>query len=59
MRSSWLFAAVLVACPAGLTHAAVKTKAVTYRHDGSTFKGHLAWDDAAQGKRPGVLVVHE
>src|SRR5215471_17411590 len=59
MRSSFLFAAVLVACPAGLAHAAVKTKAVTYRHDGGTFKGHLAWDDAIQGKRPGVLVVHE
>src|SRR5262249_25951461 len=28
-------------------------------HGGVTFKGHLAWDDSARGKRPGVLVVHE
>jgi dienelactone hydrolase len=39
--------------------AAVKTKAVAYEHGGVHFTGHLAWDDAATGKRPGVLVVHE
>ena len=41
------------------SHAEVKTKAITYMYDGTTFKGHLAWDDAAKGKRPGILVVHE
>src|SRR5690242_2575534 len=59
MRSSWLLAASLVACHAGLAQAEVRTKEVTYTHGGTTFKGHLAWDDAAKGKRPGVLVVHE
>jgi dienelactone hydrolase len=39
--------------------AAVKTKTVSYTYDGTTFKGYLAWDDAIQDKRPGVLVVHE
>lgn len=39
--------------------AAVQTKEITYSHEGVNFKGHLAWDDAVQGKRPGVLVVHE
>ena len=39
--------------------AEVKTKDVAYTFEGVTFKGFLAWDDAAQGKRPGVLVVHE
>ncbi|MCI0641495.1 MAG: dienelactone hydrolase family protein [Gemmataceae bacterium] len=43
----------------GLAQAAVKTKAVTYEFGGITLKGHLAWDDAQKGKRPGVLVVHE
>ncbi len=59
MRIKWLLAASLVVVNAGLAHAAVKTKAVTYTHGGVTFKGHLAWDDAVKGKRPGVLVVHE
>lgn len=39
--------------------ADVKTQEVVYEHGGTKFKGHLAWDDAATGKRPGVLVVHE
>jgi dienelactone hydrolase len=39
--------------------AAVKTETVTYKVGDKTFKGYMAWDDAAQGKRPGVLVFHE
>ncbi len=32
---------------------------VTYEADSVTMKGYLAWDEAKQGKRPGILVVHE
>jgi len=39
--------------------AEVQTKRVEYQHGGQTLEGTLAWDDAADGKRPGVLVVHE
>jgi dienelactone hydrolase len=39
--------------------AEVKTKKVEYKHDGTTFVGHLFWNDAVKGPRPGVLVVHE
>jgi dienelactone hydrolase len=59
MRSKWLFAVLLVACNVAVARAAVKTKTITYEYGGVTFKGHLAWDDAASGKRPGVLLVHE
>src|SRR2546428_836403 len=59
MRSKWLLVVSLAACNAGLARAEVKTKAVTYEYGGVTFKGHLAWDEAVKGKRPGVLVVHE
>lgn len=41
------------------TFAEVVTKEVTYESDGLTMKGLLAWDDAIEGERPGVLVVHE
>ena len=54
----WMLTAALVAAPA-LAAAAVKTKEVTYEADGVKMKGFMAWDDAAKGKRPGVLVVHE
>jgi dienelactone hydrolase len=40
-------------------HAEVKTEVVEYRHGDVVLEGYLAYDDAFQGKRPGVLVVHE
>ena len=39
--------------------ARVVTEAVAYRHGSVILEGHLAYDDAVAGKRPGVLVVHE
>jgi dienelactone hydrolase len=39
--------------------AAVQGKEVSYTANGTTLKGWLAYDDAVQGKRPAVLVVHE
>jgi len=44
---------------AGTAAAAVKSKEIDYEHDGTKFRGFLAYDDAAKEKRPGVLVVHE
>jgi dienelactone hydrolase len=37
----------------------VKSKTITYQVGDQTYKGYLAWDEASQGKRPGILVVHE
>ncbi len=39
--------------------AAVQGREVSYKADGTTLKGYIAYDDAVKGKRPGVLVVHE
>ncbi len=39
--------------------AAVQTKIVEYKEGDTTLEGYLAWDDAAAGPRPAVLVVHE
>jgi len=49
----------LVVFGAAAAHAAVKTQAVAYKDGDTVLTGLLAWDDAAGGKRPGVLVVHE
>lgn len=59
MLRRFLGALVLLLGAFTLVHAEVQTKEVTYAHEGVTFKGFLAWDDAKQGKRPGILVVHE
>jgi len=48
--------AVFVAAQA---HAKVVTKTVQYKDGEVALEGHLAWDDAIEGKHPAVLVVHE
>lgn len=53
-----LAAAACVLAPAD-AEAAVVTHTVTYEHAGTTLEGFLAYDDAVQGKRPGVVVVHQ
>lgn len=47
---------LLLASPAA---AEIKSKAIQYQHDDAQLTGYLYWDDAIDGKRPGVLVVHE
>lgn len=39
--------------------SAVKEQEVEYKAGDMVFKGLMAYDDAAKGKRPAVLVVHE
>jgi dienelactone hydrolase len=50
----------VAACAAATTAMAkVQSKEIEYRQGDTVLQGFLAWDDAAKGKRPGVLVVHE
>jgi dienelactone hydrolase len=42
-----------------VANAEVRTKVVEYTQGNTTLEGFLAWDDSVQGKRPGVLIVHE
>lgn len=48
---------------AGVLAAHARAKIVTedapYQHGDVALEGYLAYDDAAKGKRPGVLIVHE
>ena len=39
--------------------AEVQVKAVEYRDGDTQLRGYFAWDDAIEGRRPGVIVVHE
>lgn len=62
-RGLILCAAVAAAClapaPATAAGAQVKTREIEYRQGDTPLHGFVAWNDAAPGKRPGVLVVHE
>ena len=55
----WAIAMAVALTGAGAASAAVQTKVVEYEADGTKLKGFLAYDDAAKGKRPGVLVFPE
>ncbi|WP_127478690.1 dienelactone hydrolase family protein [Sulfurivermis fontis] len=54
-----MVAAMLCMLFAAGVRAAVIGAEVSYRAGDTVMKGYLAYDDAIQGKRPGVLVVHE
>jgi len=44
---------------AGLAHAELKGKPIEYKEGKTVLEGYLVYDDAVQGKRPGVVVVHD
>jgi len=39
--------------------AAIQTRTIEYKQGDTTLEGVLVYDDAIQGKRPGVLIVHQ
>ena len=51
-----LAAAIALAAP---LRAEIQTKEIEYKDGKTALQGFLAWDDAAEGDRPGVFVVHE
>ena len=56
------FYCILFLLIAGLptqVEAGVQSKTVPYTIGQSSYEGFLAWDDSFEGKRPGILVVHE
>jgi dienelactone hydrolase len=53
---------VVTICALGMTataRAAIKEEPVTYQDGETTMKGFVVYDDAVQGKRPGIVMVHE
>jgi dienelactone hydrolase len=54
-----MIAAVVLGMAIAPLQAAVVGKEVSYQAGDTVMKGYLAYDDNVNGKRPGVLVVHE
>jgi dienelactone hydrolase len=52
-------AALCAFAMAASANAAVKEEPVTYKDGETTMKGFVVYDDAIQGKRPGIVMVHE
>jgi len=55
---SVLLTCLVLAMPM-LASAEIKTETIEYQDGDEMLKGYLVYDDAIEGKRPGVLVVHE
>ena len=49
----------LILAPFSQAFAAVRTETVEYKLGDQTLKGFIAYDDAVEGRRPGVLVAPE
>ena len=56
---NWLIGAAFAASLSTGAQAAVKEEPVTYKDGDTTMKGFVVYDDAAKGRRPGIILVHE
>ena len=59
LTSFILAAATAVVLQAGMAQAAIKTQWIDYKQANTTLSGYLVYDDAVQGRRPGVLMIHD
>jgi dienelactone hydrolase len=57
--TSFVLAAVAIFLQAGAAQAAIKTQWIDYKQGSTALSGYLVYDDAVQGKRPGVLMIHD
>lgn len=59
MRSIFALALLTSLVMSHAASAKIVTQSIAYKHGDVQLEGYLAFDDAAPGKKPGVLVVHE
>jgi dienelactone hydrolase len=57
--TSYVLAAAAVVLQAGAARAAIKTQWIDYKQGDTALSGYLVYDDAVQGRRPGVLMIHD
>lgn len=57
IRHLFVFLAIIILSTT--VHAKVVTQVIPYQENGINLEGYLAYDDVIEGKRPGILVVHE
>ena len=60
IRLTWFtLAAAAMIVQAGAARAAIKTQWIDYKQGNTPLSGYLVYDDAVQGRRPGVLMIHD
>jgi len=58
-HAMFFFVTTALLMTTGIAQGELVTRTIEYDHAGDTLEGYLAYDDAVNGERPGVLVVHE
>src|SRR5262245_54024555 len=57
---AWMMILALLASRSlSLPQSKLHTEVVEYKHGDVVLEGYIAWEEGAQGKRPGVIIVHE
>jgi dienelactone hydrolase len=56
---SFVLAAAAALLLTGSAQAAMKTQWIDYKQGNTPLSGYLVYDDAVQGRRPGVLMIHD
>jgi dienelactone hydrolase len=56
---TFVLTAAAVLLQAGAAQAALKTQWIDYKQGDTALSGYLVYDDAVQGRRPGVLMIHD
>jgi dienelactone hydrolase len=57
--SCFILAAAALVLQAGAAQAAIKTNWIDYKQGNTALSGYLIYDDAVQGRRPAVLMIHD
>ncbi len=57
--ASLILVTAVMILQAGGTQAATKTQWIDYKQGSTALSGYLVYDDAVQGRRPGVLMIHD
>jgi len=55
----FILAAAAMVLQASAAHAAMKNQWIDYKQGDTPLSGYLVYDDAVQGRRPGVLMIHD
>ena len=58
-RPNCFVLAVAIILQAGAAVAAMKTQWIDYKQGTTALSGYLIYDDAVQGRRPAVLMIHD
>ena len=55
----FVLTAAAILLQAGTAQAAIKTKWIDYKQGDNALSGVLIYDDAVQGRQPGILMIHD